>query len=58
MIIGSRVRLVPGTNLILDRRHGPYLSLEEARKFGKLKQFAEEHPCAEVIADEQKPEPA
>ena len=26
--------------------HGKYLSLEEARKSGKLKQFAKEHPCA------------
>lgn len=26
--------------------HGKYLSLEEARKTGKLKQFAKEHPCA------------
>ena len=26
--------------------HGKYLSLEEARKLGKLKQFAKEHPCA------------
>lgn len=25
---------------------GKYLSLEEARKSGKLKQFAKEHPCA------------
>lgn len=24
--------------------HGKYLSLEEARKLGKLKQFAKEHP--------------
>ena len=26
--------------------YGKYLSLEEARKSGKLKQFAKEHPCA------------
>ena len=25
---------------------GKYFSLEEARKSGKLKQFAKEHPCA------------
>ena len=25
---------------------GKHLSLEEARKSGKLKQFAKEHPCA------------
>ena len=24
---------------------GKYLSLEEARRYGKLKQFAKEHPC-------------
>ena len=24
--------------------HGKYLSLEEARKLGKLKEFAEQHP--------------
>ena len=25
--------------------HGKYLSLEEARNLGKLRQFAKEHPC-------------
>lgn len=32
--------------------HGKYLSLEEARKSGKLKQFAREHPSQ---ADERFP---
>lgn len=28
--------------------HGKYLSLEEARKLGKLKQFAKQHPSKET----------
>ena len=30
--------------------HGKYLSLEEARKLGKLKEFAKQHPSKETRA--------